>query len=206
MPVGEDQQQHLELSRELADLFNRTFKSSSPMFPLPQLLISMLYFFVRSLVNTQSQLPAPSRRILSLKDPTSKMSKSSPDVQSRILLTDDASQIKSKIRAAVTDSIPGITFDPVSRPGSSNLLTILAACTNDDAVNVAKRYEGKGHGQLKADVAEAVEELLKGSRAEFEKIRGEMSYLRDVARDGAERARICSEVTMREVRSRIGLP
>lgn len=187
VPVGDDQQQHIELTRDLADIFNRTFKGTSPLFPLP------------TYVNT------PSKRILSLKDPTSKMSKSSPDVQSRILLTDNASQIQSKIRAAVTDSIQGITYDPQGRPGTSNLLTILAACTDSDVTQVAKTYESQGHGTLKRDVAEAVEEFLKGPRAQFNRIRHETTYLEEVARRGAIRAIEHSEVTMMEVKTRLGL-
>ncbi|RDB19322.1 Tryptophan--tRNA ligase, mitochondrial [Hypsizygus marmoreus] len=187
VPVGEDQTQHLELCRDLADTFNRTFKSSSPLFPLP------------------SQINTTSRRILSLKDPSSKMSKSSPDLQSRILLTDTGAQIQSKIRAAVTDSIAGISYDPIARPGTSNLLTILAACTDEDVADVAKRYEGKGHGHLKADVAAAVEEMIKGPRAEFEKLRHETAYLDQVAKDGAERAMERSDRTMKVVRERLGL-
>lgn len=148
---------------------------------------------------------APSRRVLSLKDPSSKMSKSTPDAQSRILLTDTAAQIRSKIRGAVTDSIGNVTYDPVARPGTSNLLSILAACTERDVSDVALDYEGKGHGHLKADVADAVEVLLKGPRAEFERIRTEKSYLDEVAKGGGEKARELSDITMKEVRQRIGL-
>ncbi|KIK96676.1 hypothetical protein PAXRUDRAFT_289745 [Paxillus rubicundulus Ve08.2h10] len=189
VPVGEDQRQHIELIRDLADTFNHTFKNHGkpPVFPLP------VY------------VDTPSKRILSLKDPSSKMSKSSPDVASRILLTDTASQIKSKVRAAVTDSMQGITYDPVSRPGTSNLLTILAACTDNNVTEVAKLYANKGHGHLKSDVASAVEELLKGPRAEFEKIRHEKAFLEDVARKGASQAMQYSGATMDEVRKRIGL-
>ena len=140
-----------------------------------------------------------------MKDPSSKMSKSAPDVQSRILLNDDAGKIKAKIRGAVTDSMHGITYDPISRPGTSNLLTILAACTDEQVETVAKRYETKGHGQLKADVYEAIEEMLKGPRTEFEKIRRDIPYLERVAQTGAEKARQKSELTMREVRNRLGL-
>ncbi|KAF9009617.1 tryptophanyl-tRNA synthetase [Cyathus striatus] len=190
VPVGEDQTQHLELARDLADIFNRTFKSKSsktPFFPLP------------------IQVNAPSRRVLSLKDPTSKMSKSAPDVQSRILMTDSAFQIKSKIRSAVTDSILGITYDPENRPGAANLLTILAACTDEDVATVAAKYESSNHGQLKNDVADAVEEMLKSPRAEFEKLKNEKAYLQRVANEGAEKAKEMSEVTMQEVRKRVGL-
>ncbi|KAI6111219.1 Aminoacyl-tRNA synthetase, partial [Pisolithus sp. B1] len=155
VPVGEDQQQYIELTRDLAEIFNRAFPGQNPLFPLPM------------------YVHAPSKRILSLRDPTSKMSKSSPDAASRILLTDSASEIKSKIRAAVTDSIPGISYDPVHRPGTSNLLTILAACTESDVQDVARTYSSRGHGRLKSDVADAVEELLKGPRSELERIRRE---------------------------------
>jgi tryptophanyl-tRNA synthetase len=144
-------------------------------------------------------------RILSLKDPTSKMSKSSPDVQSRILLTDDADQIRSKIRGAVTDSIPGITFDPINRPGTSNLLTILASCVGEDATEVAGQYEGKGHGHLKADVAESIEEVIKGPREEFRRIRNEAGYLARVTEEGIAKARALSEVTMQQIRVCVGL-
>lgn len=205
VPVGEDQTQHLELSRDLADIFNRTFKSTTPMFPLPCQLNSMLFISALYPLGLMSLFSAPSRRILSLKDPTSKMSKSSPDIQSRILLTDTATRIRAKIRGAVTDSIAGVTFDPVERPGTSNLLTILAACTDEEAADVARKYEGKGHGHLKTDVADAVEEMIKGPRAEFERIRHESAYLAQVAKNGADKAKERSHITIQEVRARVGL-
>ncbi|KAG6835547.1 hypothetical protein H0H93_000322 [Arthromyces matolae] len=144
-------------------------------------------------------------RVLSLRDPTSKMSKSSPDIQSRILLTDTPAQIQSKIRSAVTDSIAGITYDPVERPGTSNLLTILAACTDKNVMDVAATYEGKGHGHLKKDVASAVEEIIKKPREEFERIRHETGFLEEIAKTGASKARERSEVTMQSVRQLLGL-
>jgi tryptophanyl-tRNA synthetase len=105
----------------------------------------------------------------------------------------------------VTDSLGPITYDPVLRPGTSNLLAILAACTDEDVLDVAKRYEGKGHGVLKTDVTEAVEQMIKGPRHEFEKIRLEKGYLEVVAKAGAEKAKLRSEATMKEVRALIGL-
>ncbi|KAL1947180.1 hypothetical protein VTO73DRAFT_14141 [Trametes versicolor] len=187
VPVGEDQQQHIELCRDLADSFNRTFKGKRTLFPLPQHVITT------------------SCRVLSLKDPSSKMSKSSPDLNSRILLTDTSAQVRTKIRGAVTDSTLGITYDPVARPGAANLLSIFGACTGEEPAAVAARYADKGHGELKADVADAVEELIKGPRAEFERLRGETEYLASVAREGAEKARQLSAGTIQEVRARIGL-
>lgn len=133
------------------------------------------------------------------------MSKSSPDTASRILFTDTFTHIKAKIRGAVTDSIQGITYDPVSRPGTSNLLTILAACTESDVLNVATRYENKGHRDLKRDVADAVEEALKAPRAEFERIRSEKGFLEQVARKGALQAMERSSATIDQVRRLVGL-
>ncbi|KAK7035943.1 mitochondrial tryptophan--tRNA ligase [Favolaschia claudopus] len=188
VPVGEDQRQHLELSRDIADSFNRTFRASSRMFPLPTALIT------------------PSKRILSLKDPASKMSKSASDPASRILLTDTANQIAAKVRAAVTDSITtGVTYDPVLRPGTSSLLSILAACADEEVDAVASRCTGMSHGELKTEVAAAVDALIAGPRAEFERIRGEVGYLDQVARKGAEAAKELSAQTMVQVRQRVGL-
>ncbi|KAF9264084.1 Nucleotidylyl transferase [Marasmius fiardii PR-910] len=187
VPVGEDQTQHLELTRDLADQFNRTFKGSHRMFPLP------------------TQLNSPSKRILSLRDPTSKMSKSAPDPSSRILLTDSSSEIASKIRVAVTDSIAGITYDPVNRPGTANLLNILAAAKGEDVHETAKGYESENHGVLKRDVTGALEEMLRGPREEFERLKSERGYLEEVARAGREKAMGKAEETMKEVRRRIGL-
>jgi tryptophanyl-tRNA synthetase len=133
------------------------------------------------------------------------MSKSSPDVQSRILLTDDFARIQSKIRSAVTDSRLGITFDPVNRPGVSNIVTILATCTNKSPEEVAGLYSSKGHAQLKGDTAEAVEALLRRPREEFNRLKLEKGYLEETAKDGARRAREISEGTMALVRSQIGL-
>lgn len=133
------------------------------------------------------------------------MSKSSPDPFTRIQLTDTSSDISRKIRGAVTDSIQGITYDPVNRRGTSNLLTILSACTEEPVEILVRRYEGKGHGDLKKEVAEALEELLKGPRAEFNRLRGEVSYLSDIANEGAYRAREISATTLRQVRDMVGL-
>lgn len=136
------------------------------------------------------------------------MSKSAQDPNSRILLTDPPSLISSKIRSAVTDSLPTITYDPQTRPGTSNLLNILAACIDQDVEDVVReRYEGKArnHADLKKEVEEAVVERFRGPREEFEKIRGERAYLEEVARKGAERAKEKSDVVLTEVRRRVGL-
>ena len=133
------------------------------------------------------------------------MSKSAVDPNSRILLTDTYDTIAKRIRAAVTDSISGITFDPVNRAGTSNLLTILSACTGETPIALAGRYEGSNHGVLKKDVVEAVEETLRRPRGEFARLCEDRAFLLSVARDGAEKAREYSGRTMMEVRRRVGL-
>ena len=105
----------------------------------------------------------------------------------------------------MTDSISGITFDPVDRPGTSNLLTILSACTGEAPTVLAERYAESNHGALKKDVAEAVEEALRKPRAEFARLREDRTFLEGVARNGAEKAQELSDGTMREVRRRVGL-
>ncbi|KAJ7611760.1 tryptophanyl-tRNA synthetase [Roridomyces roridus] len=188
VPVGEDQRQHLELCRDLAESFNNTYKGRQPMFPIPTSLIT------------------PAKRILSLKDPSSKMSKSAANPDSRILLTDTPDEISRKVRAAVTDSIAtGITYDPVERPGTSNLLTILAACADEDITLVAERFSGKSHGDLKREVTEAVNGLFERPRAEFERLKQDPGHLDIVARNGASKARTLSAQTMHQLRWRIGL-
>jgi tryptophanyl-tRNA synthetase len=120
-----------------------------------------------------------------------------------ILLTDSYETIAKRIRSAVTDSISGITFDPVERPGTSNLLRILSACTGEASAVLAERYTGSNHGTLKKDVVEAVEEALRRPRAEFARLRDEMAFLVQVARDGAEKAREHSDRTLKEFGSKL---
>lgn len=204
--MGEDQTQHLELTRELADSFNRKFSPKKRCFPIPTQLISKFADIpkIKIPVKHRIVISAPCKRVLSLKDPSSKMSKSSPVISSRILLTDTTSNILSKFKGAVTDSIRGITYDPVNRPGAANLLSIFAACTNEQAEGVAARYADKGHAELKIDVADAVENILKGPRAEFERLRKDQGYLAQVAKEGAEKAQELSGKTMKEVRDLVG--
>jgi tryptophanyl-tRNA synthetase len=156
------------------------------------------------------------------------MSKSDHDPGSRILLTDPPEAIHAKVKKAVTDSVPGVSWDPAGRPGVSNLIRILAACEEElegdrrtdtehageegdgSAERVAARYAGadgvgRGIKDLKADVAEAIVEMLRAPRAELERLRGEAGYLEHVASDGAERAREAGRATLWEVKESVGL-
>ncbi len=157
---------------------------------------------------------APSKRVLSLIDPSQKMSKSAPNPSSRILITDSPSTIAKRIRSAVTDSDKTITYDPEQRRGVANLLTILAACEGRSseeprtAEQIAQALSDEGivgHAALKSRVTEAVVERLAGIREEYERIRQDSGYLSEVARSGAEVARGIASKTMEEVRQKIGL-
>jgi tryptophanyl-tRNA synthetase len=131
------------------------------------------------------------------------MSKSAPDPASRILLTDSYDQIRKKLRGAVTDNDPAISYDPINRPGTSNLLTILGACTGQDARSCVPPESG--HGKLKERVAEAIEAKIGGPRQEYMRLREDPGYLEEVAKSGAAKARELSNQTLHQVRKMIGL-
>ncbi|KAN0065155.1 Tryptophan--tRNA ligase, mitochondrial [Thecaphora frezii] len=201
VPVGEDQVQHLELSRDIADLFNRTFKRG--FFPLPQHMIT------------------PTKRVLSLRDPSSKMSKSAPDVNSRILLTDTPSQIATKIRKAVTDAERTISYDPVNRPGVSNLLSILSGLSSDrdatpsrvaEQLNAAMEEQARQEGKelasgkwLKEAVVDVCVEALRPIQQKLERIKQDQAFLDQVEQTGRQKAEEMAEATMQRVRKLLGV-
>ncbi|GJJ13494.1 hypothetical protein Clacol_007748 [Clathrus columnatus] len=193
VPVGEDQLQHLELCRDLAELFNKRHQKNQqkPFFTLPQAILT----------------PCP--RILSFRDPTQKMSKSSPNASSRITLVDSPEVIRKIIRSAVTDSTSGITYDPLNRPGISNLLTILGSFrslrSSEELSSLASEYTGKGTANLKEDVADAIVEGWRRPRSEFERLREDKDYLVTVLEEGRQRAESISRKTLNQVKSLIGL-
>ncbi|SNX84977.1 probable MSW1 - tryptophanyl-tRNA synthetase, mitochondrial [Melanopsichium pennsylvanicum] len=204
VPVGEDQIQHLELSRDLADVYNRRFKKKG-FFPLPQHIITR------------------TKRVLSLRDPLSKMSKSAPDINSRILITDTPEQVKNKIKKAVTDAEASISYSPDSRPGVSNLLSILAALKSPTIQNTtsantlgpeewAERLNkdiettGASSGQyLKATLTEAIVETLRPIQAELDKLHKDPGYLLQMEKLGKDKAQTVARTTMAQVRKAIGL-
>ncbi|KAL2068325.1 hypothetical protein VTL71DRAFT_16423 [Oculimacula yallundae] len=189
VPVGEDQSQHLEFARECVTNFNHTYSCSH-------------------LVTPQTILSA-TKRIMSLTHPLTKMSKSAPSPLSRILITDSATTITTKLSSALTDSDNSVSWDPINRPGVSNLLTLLASF--DEHGRNAQEWgeklerEGMGLGAFKKFVAGAVGEGLKDVREGFERIVGEEGYVEEVARRGAARARESAEETMVLVREAVGL-
>lgn len=153
--------------------------------------------------------PVPQKRILSLKNPSEKMSKSAPNPASRISITDSSKDIEKKIKGAVTDADPNITFDPDRRPGVANLLTIWSAL--DDSGRTPAQLaemaaaEGWGAGKLKGAVVDVVVHKLAPVREEYARIVADPGYIRQVAAQGAEKAKETAEKTMVEVRKVVGL-
>lgn len=150
---------------------------------------------------------APQARVLSLRDPTNKMSKSHPDSRTRILLTDPPSLMRDKVRTAVTDSEPTISYDPVKRPGVSNLLGILAGLSSNSTTmeDLVSSFEGKNIKDLKDAVGDKVEEVLVPFQREFQRVRAEQGYLEQMEEEGRMKARARAERTMQEVRNVVGL-
>ncbi len=184
VPVGEDQRQHLELTRDLAQRFNATF---GPAFTVPD------PYIIKG-----------TAKITDLQDPTAKMSKSASSPNGIVDLLDDPARSAKKIRSAVTDTGREVTFDPEQKPGVSNLVTIYAALSGRTIEELVAAYEGKGYGDLKKDLAVVVADFV---RPVQERTRG---YLDDPAQldkllgIGAEKARSVAAVTLRNVYERVG--
>ena len=185
VPVGEDQKQHLELSRDIAGAFNRNYDQDY--FPLPEPLIL-----------------GEATRVMSLRDGRAKMSKSEASENSRINLTDDAEDIQHKIRRAKTDSKPGMSFDPENRPEAANLLGIYAALADENVDAVTARFTGKGFADFKVELAELAVAKLEPIAAEMRRLMASADYIDEVLRKGAERAAGIAEPNLAEIKKIIG--
>ena len=183
VPVGEDQRQHLELTRDLAQRFNSRYGQT---FVVPK------PFIVKD-----------TAKILDLQDPTAKMSKSLPN--GAVFLLDDAKVITKRIKSAVTDSDTEIRFDPVAKPGVSNLVTILAVFSGRDVDAVVKDYDGKGYGALKTDTADAVVAFAEPFAARVAELITDPAELQRLMAQGAHRARVSASQTLANVYERLGL-
>lgn len=182
VPVGEDQRQHLELTRDLAQRFNTKFGEA---LTVPEPLI------VKA-----------TARILDLQDPTAKMSKSAPGGCAWLL--DDDKALAKKIKSAVTDSERDIVFDEVRKPGVSNLLTIQSALTARPVDEIVAGYEGRGYGDLKVDTAEIVIEAVRPIRERTAELLADPAELRRLMTTGAHKARATAAHTLDEVYERVG--
>jgi tryptophanyl-tRNA synthetase len=184
VPVGEDQRQHLELARDVAQRFNSRFPDT---FVIPEPMI-----------------PKATAKIYDLQDPTAKMSKSASTDAGLITLLDDPKVTAKKIRSAVTDSEREIRFDPEAKPGVSNLLTIQSAVTGADVDKLVDGYAGRGYGDLKKDTAEAVVEFVTPIKARVDELLSDTTELEGVLAAGATRAREVSAKTLERVYERLG--
>ncbi len=187
VPVGDDQKQHVELTRDVAQRFNNLYGET---FRVPE-----------------PWIPKVGARIMDLLEPTSKMSKSDEIGNGRVCLMDKPDDIMRKFKRAVTDSETGrcVYFDPEKKPGVANLMQIYSACTGKTFEEIETEFDGKGYGAFKPAVGEAVVELLRPIREEAEHILRDKAYLEGIYRDGAERASRVAERTLRKVYKKVGL-
>lgn len=187
VPVGADQKQHLELTRDLATRFNN--KYDSEIFKVPEPFIP----------------PTTSGgRIMSLQDPLSKMSKSDKNKDNFIALADDPKKILKKFKKAVTDSGSEIHYDLENKPGVSNLLTIYSVISGQSIDEVTKHFEGKMYGHLKVELGELVADYLSPIQERFKQIRSDEAELKAILAGGAQQARNQAQATLAEVHKAIG--
>jgi tryptophanyl-tRNA synthetase len=185
VPVGDDQRQHLELARDIAIRFNHRFGPT--------------------LVVPEPAIPPVGARIMDLQQPTSKMSKSADSPQGTLPLLDDPAALVKRIKSAVTDSRGDVHFDPVTKPGVSNLLQILAATTDRAVPDVEAEYAGGGYGALKAAVADAVVEFVRPLQARYAVLERDPAEVDRIVAAGATRAEGISTPVMERVRKAVGL-
>lgn len=184
VPVGLDQRQHVEIARDIAQRFNNVY---SPTFKVPE----ALYMKVGA-------------KICDLLDPTKKMSKSAENVNGSVFLSDDKDTIIRKFKRAVTDSDIQIKFDPENKAGVSNLLSIYSAFTGKSITEAEADFAGKGYGDLKLAVGEAVADRLAPIQAEQTRLLADKEYLNGILRSGAERASRAAGKTLAKVYKKIG--
>ncbi len=183
VPVGEDQKQHLEMTRDLAERFNNRY---GDVFPIPDPLI-----------------PKTTARVMSLTEPTAKMSSSDENPKSRINILDSPDEIRTKVRSAVTDSEPTVRYDLEAKPGVSNLLDIMSGCTGRSVDEIATEYESRGYGTFKDAVAEAIATELAPFRSRYRDL--DNTEVARVLLKGALDARQKAELYQDQARRAVGL-
>ncbi len=185
VPVGKDQLQHLELTRDIANRFNAIY---GDVFTVPEPYLGKL-----------------GARIMSLQDPAKKMSKSDENPNASIYLMDDADTIMRKFKRAVTDSEACVAYRD-EQPGLKNLLDIYCACTDKTPEKAVKEFEGKGYGEIKTAVGESVVAVLTPLQNEFHRLEKEKDYIDKIIKQNAEKAGYYSSKTLRKVQKKIGFP
>jgi len=184
VPVGDDQKQHLELTRNLAERFNNRYND---IFTMPEV-----------------RIPKVGARIMSLQEPTKKMSKSDENEKGFVSMLDTPKKIEKKINSAVTDSEGIVKYDKENKPGISNLLTIYSSCTGESIEDLEKKYEGKGYGDFKQDVADAVVNLLQPLQERYNELINSPE-LDDILDDGADKASFKANKMLKKANKAMGL-
>ena len=184
VPIGVDQKQHLELARNIAERFNSLYGGT---FAVPD-----------------GYFPKVGAKVMSLQEPTRKMSKSDPE-ETYIAILDKPEIVRKKLRRAVTDSEAEVRFDPEKKPGVSNLMSILSALTGASMDQISADFSGKGYGAFKDAVADAVIAVLGPIQRRYDEISADKPYLERVMLEGAGRADRLATPTMRKVRKKVGL-
>ena len=184
VPIGADQKQHLELARDIAQRFNAVY---GDVFTVPD-----------------GYFPKVGARVMSLQEPTRKMSKSDPE-ETYIAMLDDPDTIRRKLRRAVTDSETCVRYDPEIKPGVSNLMSILSALSGMSMDAIEKEYGSSGYGRFKDAVADCVVETLRPIQERYEKILADKAYLQEVMTQSAEKAGYLASRTLLKVRRKVGL-
>lgn len=186
VPVGVDQKQHLELTRDIATRFNNLYGET---FKVPE-----------------AYIPKVGAKIMSLQEPTKKMSKSDQDANASITIIDDPDTIIRKFKRAVTDSDAQVRFDVENKPGISNLMTIYSSITGRTMEQVQNEFEGKGYGDFKLRVGEAVVEELRPIQARFKELSSDKAYIDSLIKKNAETANYLATKTLRKVQKKVGFP
>lgn len=184
VPVGADQKQHLEITRDIAERVNALY---GDVFRVPE-----------------PYIPKTTAKIMSLTEPERKMSKSDEE-DSFVAVLDAPDVIRRKFKRAVTDSLAEVRYDPENQPGVSNLLAILSATSGTDIETLVNEMAGQGYGTLKERTAEAVIERLKPLQAEYARLMKDKAYLNEVLKDNAQRASALAQRTLRKLYKKIGL-
>ena len=184
VPVGGDQKQHVELARDIAQRFNNAYSET---FVLPEPMI-----------------PKVGARVMSLQEPTKKMSKSDTNEKSFVLMTDSADVIMKKFKSAVTDSDGVVKYDTENKPGISNLMGIYSVMTGKGFEEIEKEFDGQGYGTFKTAVAQSVIDTLKPVQDEYNRILADKTYLEGVLKDGAEKARYQANKLLNKVYRKVG--
>jgi tryptophanyl-tRNA synthetase len=185
VPIGADQKQHLEICRDVAERFNNIY---GDVFTIPE-----------------GYFPKAGARIMSLAEPTKKMSKSDENVNATIYLVDDKDTIIRKFKKAVTDSDAEVRYDTENKPGVSNLMEIYGVVTDKTMDEVAREFEGKGYGDFKLAVGEAVADMLEPFHVRCAELEADKTFINECIKENAEKASYFANKTLRKVHKKLGL-